>query len=170
MYNRRTKRELGGKMKKIKDIWDNNRVLLVLGTIVITCFIIIAVVCFNFFFGNGKTHNIDIIPLKEEDKTTIISKLKENETVKDVQLRTQEKTMYIRIVFENVTLDRAKEIAGTSLEVINDDYKKDYDIHYTIVSEKKENDAGFTMMGAKNKGRTIIIWNNNTPIKESTEE
>ena len=53
-------------MKKIKDIWDNNRVLLVLGTIVITCFIIIAVVCFNFFFGNGKTHNIDIIPLKKK--------------------------------------------------------------------------------------------------------
>ncbi len=157
-------------MKKIKEIWDSNRVLLILATIVLVCFIIIAIVCFNFFFGTGKTKNINVIPLQEEDRTAIITKLEENETVKEVSIRTQEKTMYIRITFENVTLDRAKEIASTSLEVINDEYKKNYNIHYTIISEKKENDEGFILMGARNIGRTIIIWNNNRPITNTSEE
>jgi len=163
-------------MKKIKNLWNNNRILLVLATIVIICFIIIAVVCFNYFFGSSSSkygnrlENISEIPLKDEDKEQIISKLKENDTVTDVQVHTQGKIIYIRIAFTNVTVERAKEIAKSSLEMFNEDYQKNYDLHYTLVCEAKENQAGFTIMGAKNINRTIIIWNNNNPVEESTKE
>lgn len=175
MYNDKYKKKKGEKMKKLKELWMNNRVLFVLGSIVLICFIIICVVCFNFFFGPTKSNygdrleNVENLPLKEEDKEKVISKLKENETVKNVEVHTQGKIIYIRVSFENVTLDRAQEIAKTSLEVIEEEYQKNYDIHYTLVSEKTETQEGFTLMGAKNINRSVIIWNNNTPIENTGE-
>ena len=163
-------------MKKIKEIWMNNRILLVLAIIVLTCFIIMAVVCFNMFFGATKSvygdrlDGMENYALKEEDKEKIINKLKENENTTDVSVHTQGKIIYIRAVFTNTTLERAKEIASTTLEVINDEYKEKYDIHYTLVSEKSENNEGFTIMGAKNINRNLIIWNNNNPMPEPESE
>ncbi len=162
-------------MKKLKEIWENNRILLVLGAIVLICFITMLIVCFNLFFGGtvskygDRLETIENLPLEEEDKNNIIAKLKENETVEDINIHTQGKIIYIRIKFKNVTLEKAKEIAGTTLEQIKEEYQKNYDIHYTIVSDATENTQGFTLMGAKNMNRSIIIWNNNTPIAKNEE-
>lgn len=160
-------------MKKIKELWFNNRVLFVLATIVIVCFIIMGVVVIKYFVGfntsvyGDRLEDIADLPLKEEDKKVIEDKLKEQESVKEVNVHTAGKIIYIRIVFENVSLERAKEIAATTLEVINDEYKKHYDLHYTLVEESTETNAGFTIMGAKNiSNESTIIWNNNTPVTE----
>lgn len=160
-------------MKKIRELWSNNRVLLVLAGIILICCIIMIVVCYKFFFGastssyGDRLETIENLPLKEEDKEAIKNKLTENETVKNVEVYTSGKIIKIRIEFANVTIDRAKEIAGTTLEVIKEEYQKNYDLQYTIVSSKTENDTGFTLMGAKNINRSVIIWNNNTPIQEN---
>jgi len=162
----------GEKMKKIKELWSNNRVLLVLAGIILICCIIMLVVCYKFFFGastssyGDRLETIENLPLKEEDKAAIINKLNENETVKNVDVYTNGKIIKIRIEYENVSIERAKEIAGTTLEVINEEYQKNYDIQYTIITPQKENDPGFTLMGAKNINRSTIIWNNNTPIQK----
>ncbi len=168
---------MGEYMKKIKEIWDNNRILFILSFIILACLVTVAIVCVTMFFGGNKSPYGDRLDgmeehaLKDEDKEGIISKLKESDTVTNVDVRTQGKIIYIRIEFNNVTLDRAKEIAGTALEVINDDYKSVYDIHYTLISAGTEEVAGFTIMGAKNINRSIIVWNNNNPMPEpSTEE
>ena len=108
--------------------------------------------------------------LKEEDRNAIISKLQENDVVTKEEVRTQGKIIYIRIEFTNASLDLAKQIAASTLEVINDDYKSVYDIHYTLYSEKTETQAGFTVMGAKNINRDAVVWNNNNPVPEKTEE
>ena len=80
----------------------------------------------------------------------------------EIELR---KIIYIRIVFTNTSLDRAKEIAATTLEVINDEYKSHYDIHYTLVQEATDTAEGYTIMGSRNiRSTSSIIWNNNTPI------
>lgn len=163
-------------MKKIKDMWNKNRVLFVLAAIVIICFIIMLVVCVKYFVGNGNSNygdrldSISDIPLKDEDKNAIIAKFQENETVTNVEVRTQGKIIYIRATFENVTMEKAKEIANGTLSVIPEEYLTNYDIHYTLISEGTENQEGFIVMGAKNIGESQlqIIWNNNTPI--TTEE
>lgn len=163
-------------MKKIKEIWTNNRVLLILATIVIACFIIIAIVGIKFFFKTNTSNygdrleNIENIPVLEEDISLIKEKIKEQEVVTEVNIHQKGKIIYIRITFINVTLEKAKEIATASLETVKEEYKNNYDIHYTLVSEATENQTGFTLMGAKNISRQVIIWNNNTPIKEETEE
>lgn len=164
------------KMKKLKKMWDNNRILIILATIIIVCFLIIVGVCFKYFFGatsssyGDRLENIQNAPLQEEEKTKIIEKLKENETVQSVDIHTQGKIVYIRIEFANVSLEKAKEIAGSTLPEISDEIKSLYDIHYTIVESDTEEVKGFTLMGAKNINRSNLIWNNNTPIPESSTE
>lgn len=161
-------------MKKIKNLWMNNRVLFVLVSIIILCFIVMGVVVTTYFIGfntseyGDRLEDIENLPLKEEDKNSIINKLKENENVTDLTVHTQGKIIYIRIVFTNTSLDRAKEIAGTTLEVISEEYKEHYDIHYTLVQEDSEATSGFTIMGSKNINSVSesIMWNNNTPVTE----
>ena len=160
-------------MKKVKELWMNNRVMFVLATIVLVCFLIIGVVVIKYFIGfntseyGDRLEDIQNIPLKDEDKLAIENKLKEQEIVKEVNVHTQGKIIYIRIVFENSSLEKAKEVAATSLEVINDEYKKHYDLHYTLVQESTDTVAGFTIMGAKNiSNESTIIWNNNAAISE----
>ncbi len=160
-------------MKKIKDIWNNNRVLIVLIIIVITCFCIMGIVMVKYFFGGNtssygdRLDDIANMPFKEEDQNALLSAIKENDSVIDSTVNIRGKIIYIRIQFnEKATLDKAKEIANKSIEAIPSDYLAKYDLEYTLVQESTESVAGFTIMGARNINRTVLIWNNNTPIKD----
>ena len=71
-------------MKKIKNLWMNNRVLFVLTTIVLVCFLVMGVVVIKYFVGvstseyGDRLEDIENLPLKDEDKQAIENKLKEN--------------------------------------------------------------------------------------------
>lgn len=165
-------------MKKIKELWDRNRVLFVLTTIVLVCLILMSVVIVRYFVGNGTSNygdrleSIEKIPLEEADKEAVISKFKENESVTDVSIHSQGKIIYIRATFTNVTADRAKEIASSTLEVISDKYLNNYDIHYTLISNATESTTGFIVMGAKNIGEAQkqIIWGSVTTKEIQSKE
>ena len=165
-------------MKKIKELWDRNRVLFVSTTIVLVCLILMSVVIVRYFVGNGtgnygdRLESIEKIPLEEADKEAIISKFKENESVSDVSIHSQGKIIYIRATFTNVTADRAKEIASSTLEVISDKYLNNYDIHYTLISNATESATGFIVMGAKNIGEAQkqIIWGSVTTKEIQSKE
>lgn len=165
-------------MKKIKELWDRNRVLFVLTTIVLVCLILMSVVIVRYFVGNGtgnygdRLESIEKIPLEEADKDAVISKFKENESVGDVSIHSQGKIIYIRATFTNVTADRAKEIASSTLEVISDKYLNNYDIHYTLISNATESTTGFIVMGAKNIGEAQkqIIWGSVTTKEIQSKE
>lgn len=165
-------------MKKIKELWDRNRVLFVLTTIVLVCLILMSVVIVRYFVGNGtgnygdRLESIEKIPLEEADKEAIISKFKENESVSDVSIHSQGKIIYIRATFTNATADRAKEIASSTLEVISDKYLNNYDIHYTLISNATESATGFIVMGAKNIGEAQkqIIWGSVTTKEIQSKE
>ena len=159
-------------MKKIKDIWNRNRVLIVLIIIVLVCFATMSVVIVKYFFGvnvsnyGDRLDDIASLPFKEEDQQNLINSIKENEIVSDVTVNVRGKIIYIRILFnEKATLDSAKAASAKTLETIPADYQSKYDLEYTIVQEKTDAVAGFTLMGAKNINRTALIWNNNTPVK-----
>ena len=160
-------------MKKIKDFWNRNRVLIVLLLIVIICFCIMGVVVVKYFVGintsvyGDRLEDIENLPFKEEDQTSLINLIRENEIVDDVSVNVRGKIIYIRIVFnDKATLDAAKGVANKSIEGINEEYQAKYDLEYTIIQQANENVAGFTLMGAKNINRGVLIWNNNTPIKD----
>ena len=160
-------------MEKIKELWNRNRVLIVLVIIVLTCFCIMGVVMVKYFFGGNtssygdRLDDIKDMPFKEEDQQTLINTIKENDIVSDVSINVKGKIIYIRILFnEKASLDTAKAVAAKSVESISADYQSKYDLEYTLVQESTEAVAGFTIMGAKNINRTVLIWNNNTPVKD----
>ncbi len=160
-------------MKKIRDIWNRNRVIIVLFLIVLICFCIMGVVMVKYFFGGNtssygdRLDDIVDLPFKEEDQVSLINLIKENDIVSDVTINVKGKIIYIRILFnDKASLDSAKGVVTKSLEGISMDYQSKYDLEYTIVQESNESVAGFTLMGAKNINRNVLIWNNNTPIKD----
>lgn len=159
-------------MNKIKNIWNNNRVLVVLALIVITCFCIMGIVMVKYFFGGNtssygdRLQDINGFAIEEDTKEKIIASIKENEKVEEVSFKVKGKIIYIRIQFNSKTsLEEAKQIANKSLEIIPKEYQEKFDLEYTINQLTTNETAGYTLMGAKNINRTKLIWNNNTPVK-----
>lgn len=160
-------------MKKLKKMWENNRVLIVLAITVVLCFWIMGVVMIRYFFGGNtssygdRLDDINSLPFKEEDQETLKNKIQENEGVEKATVKVKGKIIYIRIqVKETTSLDGAKSIANKSLEHIAKEYQEKYDLEYTLVQEATEKTKGFTIMGAKNINRPTLVWNNNTPVKD----
>lgn len=154
-------------MKKLKSLWANNRILLILGIILIVCFIAIIVVVLTYFVGtrksvygsrfdNMKTH------IKEAEQNSYVQALDERSGVEKSSLRVQGKTLYIRVVFkDDIKLEDAKKIVDESLDKLSDTVKETYDMNFTI----KSNTIG-TLMGARNVSGNGLSWNNNTPIEK----
>lgn len=163
-------------MNKIKELWGKNKVLIVLGIILIVCLVTIICVGVSFFFGGSETvygdrlDDIESYPISEEFKSDYIASLLENEEVSDVTIDIKGRIVYVNIVFVGDTnLANAKSKAVTSLEKFSDELLSYYDINLTLTSKATENSEGFTIMGAKNVAGSGVVWNNNTPV-ESDEE
>ena len=159
-------------MKKLKELWGNNKVLIVLGIILIICLIAIIIVTFSFFLGGNKgvygnrLNGIDKHPVTETLKSEYKSSLESEKSVTKVSMDTKGKIIYIIISFASDTsLEDAKNLAASSLEKLNEDILSFYDISFTLKCEKSENSEGFTILGAKNVAGSGLVWNNNTPLE-----
>ena len=156
-------------MKKLKNLWANNRILLILGIILVVCIIAIIIVFLTYFVGtkksvygsrfdNMKTH------IKEAEQNSYIQALEERSGVEKASLRVQGKTIYVRVIFkDDIKLDDAKKIIDSSLEKFSDDIKETYDMNFTIKN------TSFVLMGASNSSGNGLSWNNNTPVEKTKE-
>jgi len=156
-------------MKKLKKAWANNRVIIVLGIIVIVCIIIILGVMISYFVGTGKSSygdrlvEIEKMAVKNEDKNRYLEKIEENELVDTVNFSVSGGIIYIKITFvEKASLVEAQSIATASLDQLDEEYLKIYDINFTIEQAKTETVDGFLVMGAKNVNGTGLYWSNMT--------
>lgn len=164
-------------MKKLKKIWQENSVLFVLLIIMIACLIAISVVVVTYFVGDSSSkygdrlEGIEKYPFDEESQKDIISKLKEEESIIDVSIRTSGKTIYITLNFTpKITLVEAESKALASLEYFSEDVLGFYDIEYLIEAQATEDTEGFQIIGSHNvSGTGGIVWNNNT-AKKTVEE
>lgn len=159
-------------MKKLKELWGNNKVLIVLGIILIICLIAIITVTFSFFLGGNKgvygdrLNGIDKHPVTNNIKSEYKTSLESEKSVTRVSIDTKGKIIYIIINFASDTsLEDAKNLAASSIEKLNEDILSFYDIDFTLKCEKSENSEGFTILGAKNVAGSGLIWNNNTPLE-----
>lgn len=161
-------------MKKLKEIWRNNRVLFVLFIILIICFIAIVTVALTYFIGAEKSpygNRLDNkIELPKDFEKNIEKLLEEDESIKKADVRLAIRTIYVNIDFENIDIEKAKEKANSSLDLIDEKVLEYYDFNYILTQEAKEENAGFTIMGARNVNGTGFVWNNNTPVEENEEE
>jgi len=165
-------------MNKIKKVWEENRVLLVLGIILIICLVIVSVVSLTYFYGSSdsvygkRLEETKKVPLNDKLFDDIESELKKDENVKKVSTLLKGKIVYINIDFVDETeMDKAKEIAESTISLFNEDELNVYDIEFTISSLSTNEFVGYTLMGARNaNGVGEIIWNNyNIEVEEEEE-
>ena len=167
-------------MKKIKKIWQENSVLIVLGIILIACLVAISVVVVTYFVGDSSSkygdrlEEIEDYPFDSDMQDEIIAQIKENEIVEDVTMRVSGKIIYVNITFvPATTLVEGQSVALASLEFFSEDTLSFYDLEYMIEAEVTDDAEGFQLIGAKNvSGTGGIVWNNNTEFEEEevTEE
>lgn len=161
-------------MKKLKKIWQENSVLLVLFVILIACLIAISVVVVKYFVGDSSTkfgerlEGLDKHPFGESEQNEIKEKIKEDKLVLDVSMRISGKTIYVTINFDSsATLVEAQSKVLASLEYFSEDTLSFYDIQYMIKADSTDKTDGFQIMGSHNiSGTGGIVWNNNTAPKE----
>ena len=163
-------------MKKIKNLWENNKVLIVLGLILVACLVAILIVSFSYFFGGSnneygdRLQDIEKYPITETIKNEYVSALENEKIVKDVKMHTKGKIIYITIDFNaDTSLNDAEAKATSSLSNLSEDILSYYDINITLKCDKSENSEGFVILGARNVAGSGLVWNNNTPV-ESEEK
>ncbi len=162
-------------MKKLKEFWQKNKILVVLIAILVACFIAICVVVATYFFGGSETvygdrlKDISKHPITEDFKNNYIASLEELEEVSEVTFNVKGRIIYIRIKFiADYSLVEAESKAAASLTNFDENILSYYDLNFTITADASENSDGFTLMGAKNTASEGIVWNNITK-KESAE-
>ncbi len=159
-------------MKKLKELWGKNKVLIVLGIILVICLVAIIIVTFSFFLGGNKgvygdrLKDIDKHPVTETLKSEYVTALEAENSVTSVSMDIKGKIIYIIINFASDTaLNDAEALAALSLDKLGEDILSFYDINFTLKCEKSENSEGFTILGAKNVAGSGLVWNNNTPLE-----
>ena len=163
-------------MKKFKEFWGKNNVLIVLGIILIICFIAILIVTFSYFFGGSESvygdrlDEIENYPIEDDFISEYIANLENDDLINSVTFDTKGRIIYVIIDFVGDTsLVEAQSKAAASLEQFNENILSYYDIMFTLTCAETENSEGFTIMGARNVAGSGLVWNNNTPV-ESEEE
>lgn len=163
-------------MNKLKEIWGKNKVLIVLGIILIICFIAILIVTFSFFFGGSESvygdrlDGVENYPIEDSFIDEYIANLESDEMINSATFDTKGRIIYVTIDFVGDTsLVEAQSKAAASLEQFSEETLSYYDINFTLTSESTENSEGFTIMGARNVAGSGLVWNNNTPVEREEE-
>lgn len=163
-------------MKGIKKFYQNNRVFVILMSIVLICIIIMMVCLINYFYGSKKStvygdrlDGIENVEITESRQSEIESKLLSDELINKADIMLTGKIVYVRLEFkEKASLIEAQGKAVGILDEFSEEEKKFYDYHFTLKQSASENNDGFIISGAKNVNGTNIVWNNNVE-KKATE-
>lgn len=177
----------------MKKFLKENRVLLVLFLITIICIGIIGYVTITYFYGsNDNVYGDRLDGLKEISKENI-DKIKEElnneKTVKDSNIVIKGRIIYITINYvDNTLMDDGKKYASKIFELFSDEDLNNYDIEFTIRSnkgdvvveenknskkkkEKQPEFESYVLMGARNAtGSEQIVWNNYNMSYKEVEE
>ena len=158
-------------MGKIKKVWQENKVLLVLAIVLVICVAVLVVVSITYFYGTSDSvygSRLDItekVPMTNETLTKVKEKLEENDKVDSTRVIVKGRIVYISIKFiDDVKMADAKKVAESSLELFSEDELSVYDLQYTIASiitKEDKNNKTYTLMGSRNvNGTGTIVWNN----------
>lgn len=162
-------------MKKLKKMWEENRVMLVLGIIICICVLAIGIVTIRYFLGTGKSaygdrlEGISEVPLDNSFLEEVKTKVQEEASILSVNLVVKGRIVYVDLQVEpSITITEAESKAFLVLECFEDKYLNFYDFQFILKQDASENSSGFIIMGARNVNGNGLVWNNNTEIKEDT--
>ena len=143
-------------MKKIKDLIARHKFLTVMSLITLIFVLIMAYfLLYVFIGGNNKygdrLNGIEEVEITENKMQKIEEKITEKNEVNKVSIRIQGKIVYINITFNNdVSLDKDKDIASSTLDEFAEDEKEYYDFGYFLTQVGGEEDKTyFNVTGTK---------------------
>ncbi len=162
-------------MSKLKKLWNENRVMVVLSIIVVICFVVIFGVVVQYFFGSSSSSygerldDIQDIPFDEEAQTNLKGLL-ENENLVSQSVEVRGKIIYVVLKYsDQVALDDAKSLVEEAYLGIDEKYRLHYDFNVTLMQDKTEEVSGYLLMGAKNVSSENFVWSNNRPVTSEEE-
>ena len=149
-------------MAKRKNKQDNI-ILLVLGGVLLVCFIAICLLFYKYFYaGTSDTkygdrldgiENYVLSSTLEDDIKTIY---KDNNTVGEISINNQGKIVYINIEFVAGTKAAdAKTLAAKALDAIGEDNLTYYEVQFILKCSDTE---GFPIFGTKSTNNTKVVW------------
>lgn len=160
-------------IKKLKNSWNQNRVLFVLTTILVVCLVLIFIVAIDYFLGTSKDKygdrldGIKSVEVTKNEITKLENKIKEDDKIIDCEINQIGKVIYVNIKFNgDITLVEAEGKALNTIELFSEKERKFYDLNYSLLQDATDSNAGFSIMGTKNVNGTGLLWNNNTPVNE----
>lgn len=161
-------------LNKIKKIWNENKVLFVLGIILLICVIIIGVIAIKSFYSSCDDAycNRRVDEVRSSIPTDIKETLTSNENVTKVSVLVKNAIIYVSATFKNeVKMDDAKKVMNDIIPLFTEQELLTYDLDLTIKTEDTE--KGYIIKGARNtNGNGNIIWSNynQSTDKESSEK
>lgn len=158
-------------MNKLKKLWNENRVILVLGIIVLICIVAIMVVMMQYFFGvstssyGDRLDSISSVPFDDEAKKALEDAYS-SENLESISIETRGKIIYVMVKYDaTISLADAQTKSLEVYQSIDEKYRKLYDYNVTVSQDATEIGTGYHLMGAKNVSSENFVWSNNTPIK-----
>lgn len=153
-------------LKNIKDLIMRHKLLSIICTLAFIIIIFLMYIFFDLFaVGTNKygsrLNGIDAVKISSKEQKDIAKELEEMGEVVDANVRIQGKIIYVNITFTRETsLERAKEIATSTLDKFDDKEKKFYDIGYFLTQEeaKDTEEKGFAVTGSKKAKKDNISW------------
>lgn len=164
-------------MKGIKKFYQNNRVFVILMSIVLICIIVMAICLISYFYGSKdssvygeRLDGIDEVKIEESRLSELETELDTSPLIDSSKIIVTGKIIYVKMNF--VATAPLVEAQGKALELLgkfSDEEKKFYDFHFTLEQKKNETGNGFIISGAKNVNGTNLVWNNNNEVTEKPD-
>ena len=148
-------------MKKIisglKDLISRHKILSMICLLALVIIVILLYVFCSIFVGGSNKYGHRLDGIKEVEISTkemknLSKDLEKNAEVDSADVRIQGKIIYIDIMYtKDVSQDKAKEIAASTLDNFGKEEKEFYDFEYilTQVIEEDGTDNGFKITGTK---------------------
>ncbi|MBQ8219093.1 MAG: hypothetical protein IJZ79_05000 [Bacilli bacterium] len=144
--------------------------LAIVGGLALILFIIMFMIFARMLFSNngseyGKRLN-GIVKIDKDETKKLLGEIKDREEVIDASVRTQGKIIYMTIIYQdNVSKDKAKEIASDTYKYYSEDVISYYDFEYFLTQnemlDEEGNDKSYTIAGTKHPDNDYISWTKN---------
>lgn len=144
--------------------------LAIVGGLSLILLIILFIIFARMIFSSGKGEYGDrlngLVKIDKADTEKLIDEIKAYDEVNDIKVRTQGKIIYMTITYgDNVSKDKAKEIADKTFGYYNEEVVGYYDFEYFLTQKKEvaegEEDTSFTIAGTKHPNNDHISWTRN---------
>jgi hypothetical protein len=145
---------------------QDNAMLIILILILITCFVVIGVLFYKYFYAgvsNSKYGNrldgIENYKLSETLETDISKIYAKESSVNKASITVEGKIIYINIDFkESIKTDKAKTLAVKALDKIGKENLTFYEVQFVLTYSGKNENKNFPIFGTKNANSLKVVW------------